>query len=139
MNDFRDLHVWHKAHALALAVYRATSAFPSTERFGLVSQMRRAAVSVPANLAESCGRHGDRDQARLRQIAFGSATELECELELARDLAYLPPPEYAALQTSLVEVKRMLAILVLRTRGAARPSGVRPQVSDLRRRQVPEA
>jgi len=129
MNDYHRLRVWHKAHTLVLAVYRATSAFPSSERFGLIAQMRRAAVSVPANLAESCGRRGGRDEARLRQIAFGSATELEYELELARDLAYVSPTDHAALQASLVEVKRMLAALVLRGDVRRQTSGDRRETS----------
>jgi four helix bundle protein len=115
MNDFRNLKVWHKAHALALAVYQASARFPAEERFGLVSQTRRAAVSVPANIAESCGRRARRDEAHLLQIAFGSACELEAELLLARDLGYLTSEELASLSTALGEVKRMLGSLALRT------------------------
>jgi four helix bundle protein len=115
MNDFRKLKVWHKAHTLALAVYRASSAFPSAERFGLVAQIRRAAVSVPANIAESCGRRSRRDEAHLRQVAFGSACELEAELLLARDLGYLSADEHTPLSTDVIEVKRMLGKLALRT------------------------
>jgi four helix bundle protein len=128
MNDFRNLKVWHKAHALALAMYRTTSAFPSAERFGLVAQMRRAAVSVPANVAESCGRRSHRDEAHLLQVAFGSACELEAELLLARDLGYLSADEHAPLGSDLGEVKRMLGTLANRTfeRGVSRlPSAVR--------------
>jgi len=121
MNDFRNLRVWHKAHALTLAVYRTTSAFPSAERFGLAAQMRRAAVSVPANIAESCGRPSHRDEAHLLQVAFGSACELEAELLLARDLGYLPDDEQAPLLTDLVEVKRMLGTLANRTFARAAP------------------
>jgi len=121
MNDFRNLRVWHKAHALALAVYRATSAFPSAERFGLAAQMRRAAVSVPANIAESCGRRSHRDEAHLLQVAFGSACELEAELLLARDLGYLPDDAHAPLLADLVEMKRMLGTLANRTFARAAP------------------
>ena len=121
MNDFRALRVWHKAHALTLAVYRATSAFPPAERFGIVAQLRRAAVSVPANIAESCGRRTNRDEARLLQIAFGSACELEAELLLARDLGYLPDDEHAPLSADVVEVKRMLGTLAQRTFARAAP------------------
>jgi four helix bundle protein len=128
MNDFRNLKVWHKAHALALAVYRATSAFPPAERFGLVAQMRRAAVSVPANIAESCGRRSHRDEAHLLQVAFGSACELEAELLLARDLGYLSSDEHAPLGADLVEVKRMLGTLAART-----------YAQDTPRRRVPTA
>ena len=122
MNDFRALRVWHKAHALTLAVYRATSAFPSTERFGLVAQMRRAAVSVPANIAESCGRRTNRDEAHLLQVAFGSACELEAELLLAHDLGFLPDDARAPLMDDVVEVKRMLGTLASRTFSRAAPT-----------------
>jgi four helix bundle protein len=64
MNDFRNLKVWEKAHVLALEIYRATAAFPSAERFGLTAQMRRAAVSVPANIAEGCGRRTRKEEAQ---------------------------------------------------------------------------
>jgi four helix bundle protein len=115
MRDFRQLRVWQKAHALTLEVYRATAAFPSEERFGLVAQLRRAAVSVPANIAESCGRRARRDEAHLLQIAFGSACEVEAELLLARDLGYLGDGGFEPLGEALEEMKRMLGTLALRT------------------------
>jgi len=115
MNDFRNLQVWHRAHTLTLAVYRATSAFPSGERFGLVAQIRRAAVSIPANIAESCGRRTNRDEAHLLQVAFGSACELEAELLLARDLGYLSAEDRGLLDVDVREVKRMLGGLARRT------------------------
>ena len=122
MNDFRNLKVWHKSHALALGVYRATSAFPSTERYGLVAQLRRAAVSVPANIAESCGRRSLRDEAHLLQVAFGSACEIETELLLARELGYLSADAHEQLNTDLVEVKRMLGTLAARTFARSAPN-----------------
>jgi four helix bundle protein len=115
MNDFRNLRVWQRAHALTLAVYRETAVFPPAERFGLVPQMRRAAVSVAADTAESCGRRARRDEARLLQIAFGSACELEAELLLARDLGYVRDGALEPLSAALGEVKRMLGRLALRT------------------------
>lgn len=115
MNDFRALRVWHKAHELAIAVYRASGGFPPGERFGLVAQLRRAAVSVPANIAESCGRRSRRDEAHLRQVAFGSACELEAELLLSRDLGFLSHDEHERLSAMLLDVKRMLGTLALRT------------------------
>jgi four helix bundle protein len=112
MKDFRDLQVWHKAYQLALQIYRATSSFPQHELYGLISQIRRAGVSIPANLAEGCCRQGDREFARFVQIAVASASELECLLLLARDLGYLPEAQRESLLASTVEVKRMLASLL---------------------------
>ena len=115
MNDFRNLRVWNLAHALALAVYRSTAGFPRSERFGLVAQMRRAAVSVPANIAESCGRRTRRDEARFLHVALGSASELEAELLLARDLQYLGDEDARQLASDTADVKRMLGSLARRT------------------------
>ena len=112
MRDFRALKVWEKSHQLALAVYRATATFPKDEWYGLVSQMRRAAVSVPTNIAEGCGRHGDPELARFLQIAMGSASELEYHLLLAQDLGYLDTIQGKDLASEVVEVKRMLTSFI---------------------------
>ena len=112
MKDFRDLKVWEKAHALTLNVYRATASFPRDEIFGLTSQLRRACTSIPANIAEGCGRGTDADFARFLQIAMGSACESDYELLLARDLNYLDSDSYTALFEAVCEVKRMLAALL---------------------------
>src|SRR5437660_12387062 len=112
MQDFRNLKVWEKAHALTLAVYRASGRFPKHEMFGLTSQLRRATSSVPCNIAEGCGRGGDTEFGRFLPIAMGSASEAEYQLLLARDLGYLPQAEHGALDRELVEVKRMLAALI---------------------------
>jgi four helix bundle protein len=85
MKDFQELRVWQKAHELTLAIYLASKALPSDERFGLTSQLPRAS-SIPANLAEGCGRKGDAEFNRFCSIAMGSASELEYHLLLARDL-----------------------------------------------------
>jgi four helix bundle protein len=77
MVDFRDLKVWKRSHELALQIYRATESFPKTEVFGLTNQMRRAAVSIPSNLAEGCGRMTQAELAQFSQVAMGSASELE--------------------------------------------------------------
>src|SRR5438270_3638580 len=112
MKDFRKLEVWVKAHELTLAAYRATKAFPPDERFGLTSQIRRSASSVPANIAEGCGRRGDAEFHRFLQIAMGSASELEYHLLLCRDLEYLAPADHQRLSDEAVRVKRMLASLI---------------------------
>ena len=94
MQDFRKLIVWQKAHAVTIDLYRRTRGFPPDERFGLISQIRRAAVSVEANIAEGCGRGGKLDFARFLQQAMGSAAELECHLLICKDLQILPMTEY---------------------------------------------
>lgn len=112
MKDFRDLKVWENAHQLALACYQRTSGFPKQELFGLVSQIRRSAASVPANIAEGCGRRGNAEFHRFLQIAMGSASELEYHLLLSRDLGFLGPPTHEEVQKQVEQVKRMLASLI---------------------------
>ncbi|MGD8452278.1 MAG: four helix bundle protein [Phycisphaerae bacterium] len=111
MQDFRELKVWQKAHELTLAVYRATAAFPREELYGIVSQIRRAASSIPANLAEGRCRRTDRDFGRFVGIALGSASEVEYHVLLARDLEFLEPAAYGRLSEQVEEVKRMLSAL----------------------------
>ena len=84
MRNYKDLHVWEKAHQLTLAIYKTTQAFPKDERFGLTSQVRRASTSIAANLAEGCGRRSDGEMVRFVQIAMGSGAELSYHLLLAR-------------------------------------------------------
>jgi four helix bundle protein len=116
MQDFRDLKVWSKAHGLTLGIYAATEAFPPSERYGLTAQMRRAAASVPANIAEGCVRSSDADFARFLQVALGSASELEYFSLLARDLKFLPDANYENILADAQEVKRMLTSLIARLR-----------------------
>lgn len=118
MQNFRDLKVWDKSHSLALVVYRATVKFPREELYGLTSQMRRAAVSVPANIAEGCGRGGGPDFARYLQIAAGSASELEYFFILARELSLLNPDQERHLASEVTEVKRMLTSLIQKVRNS---------------------
>jgi four helix bundle protein len=112
MKDFRELKVWEKAHQLTLAVYQATAAFPKAELYGLTSQMRRSAASIPTNIAEGCGRGSDDDFRRFLQIAMGSASELEYHLLLSHDLGYLATTDCDHLSGTVIEVKRMLASLI---------------------------
>lgn len=108
MRDFKTLQVWQKSHALVLALYRITGTFPKDEMYGLTSQIRRAAVSIPANIAEGCGRNGDAELARFLQISMGSASEVEYYLQLALDLSFIRLEVFTPLERDLVEVKRML-------------------------------
>ena len=112
MKDFRELQVWHKAHALTLAIYKITAGFIAEEKYGLISQMRRSSASIPTNMAEGCGRESDSELARFLQISMGSASELEYQLLLALDLGYLKPEQHALLNNQVTEIKRMTAPLI---------------------------
>jgi four helix bundle protein len=114
MRDFKELKVWERAHQWVLEVHRATGSFPAEERFSLVAQLRRRAASVPANIAEGCGRGGQREFAKFLSIAAGSASEAEYHLLLARDLGYLDEGMHRDLDQKINEVKRMLNTFVQR-------------------------
>ena len=123
MRNYKDLQVWEKAHKLTLAVYTETNAFPKEERFGLTSQLRRAASSIPANLAEGCGRRSDAEMGRFVQIAMGSGAQLSYHLLLCRDLGFLEGARFSSLAADLDEIMRMLSALSGRVKCSAR-SGV---------------
>lgn len=112
MKDFRQLQMWEKSHQLALAVHKMTKDFAKEELYGLTSQIRRASMSIPTNIAEGWGRNTDPEFARLLQFAMGSASETEYQLLLARDLGFLPDDMYTVLHNNVEEVKRMLASLL---------------------------
>lgn len=112
MRDFRELKVWEKGHLLTLAVYKATARFPREELYGLTSQLRRSCASIPANIAEGCGRDGDAELARFLRISAGSASELEYHLLLAHELDMLDAPDYKRLTKEVTEVKRMLTSFI---------------------------
>lgn len=103
--SFQDLIVWQKAHQFVLSVYTYTSAFPKTETYGLASQMRRAAVSVPANIAEGFKKRGKADKARFMNISQGSLEESRYYLILSKDLGY---GDNQLLQNQLEEVSKLL-------------------------------
>ncbi len=116
MEDFKNLRVWGRAHELTLLVYQKTRSFPKEEMYGLRSQLRRAAASVGANIAEGCGRRSDAEMKRFLQIARGSANELEYHLLLAKDLHLLAVADFHELVRKTLEVQRMLTSLVQRLR-----------------------
>jgi four helix bundle protein len=122
VGDFVNLKVWQAAHSFALHAYRFTATFPSAERFGLTSQIRRAAVSIGANIAESCGRSSDPDQGRFLRIAKGSAKEVRSHLLIARDLGYLAPTEQQAANAQLQQIERMLSALLINASGFRLPA-----------------
>ena len=118
VRDFRTLRVWERAHQLALSVYRVTRAFPRDELYGLSSQMRRAACSIPANIAEGFGRSGNGDLHRFLDIAMGSTAEISYFLLISRDLAFVSPETYVDLAGLADEVQRMLASLIRKVQAA---------------------
>ena len=108
MKNFRNLQVWEKAHAFVLDLYAATQSFPAQESYGVTSQIRRAAVSIPSNIAEGCGRDGDPELRRFLIIAMGSASETEYQLLLSKDLNFISEKDYHPLNNQLIELKKML-------------------------------
>lgn len=108
MKDFRTLVFWQKAHRFELDLYSITRSFPEDERFGLTSQIRRAATSIPSNIAEGCGRNGDAELKRFLLIAMSSAAEVEYQLQLAADLKYIASTDYSRLDAQLTETKKIL-------------------------------
>jgi len=110
--SYRDLVVWQKSMILAKVVYRLTASWPSDERFGLISQARRSAVSIPANLAEGQGRIGTKEFARFVAIAHGSLCELETELLLAEQLGFSEASQFAECKALMEEIGRMCRSLL---------------------------
>ncbi len=120
MKDFKELKVWTKAHEMTMGVYQETRCFPKEELYGLASQLRCAAASIGANIAEGCGRRSDGEFTRFLQIARGSASELEYHLLLARDLNLLAKESFRKLDGQVTEVQRMLTSLVQRVQPVAK-------------------
>ncbi len=118
MKSYRSLTVWEKSHRLTLAIYGDTASFPRQEAYGLTGQMRRAASSVGANIAEGCGRGTDGELRQSLTYAMGSATELDYHLLLARDLGFLAEDAYSARMAAVTEVQKMLSAFILKLRSA---------------------
>ena len=112
ITNYRDLNVWKKAIALSRSIYEATGSFPKTELFGLTSQARRAAISIPSNIAEGNARGSRQDYRRCLIISRGSLAELETQLLISADLGYLPTDRLNDLMKDLFEVHRMLNALI---------------------------
>ncbi len=108
MQDFQKLKVWEHAHQFTLEIYKISKLFPREEQFGLTSQIRRSASSIPTNIAEGCGRTSSADFARFLTIAAGSACEVEYQLLLACDLNYIDTRQFQTLNDSIHSIKRML-------------------------------
>jgi len=112
MRNYRELQVWTKAHSLTLELYRLSRLFPKEELYGIVAQLRRAASSIGANLAEGCGRQTQPEFARFVRVAMGSASELDYHSVLARDLGLLNDDAYKQVSRQLTDVRKMLASLL---------------------------
>ena len=113
-DNYRDLIAWQKAKTFALNVYRCTRKFPKDEIYGLSSQMRRAAVSVPSNIAEGKGRYSQKELVQFLYHARGSLLELETQLSIARDLNYVDQPVFEGLESETEELGRILNGLINR-------------------------
>lgn len=111
IRDFKDLLVWKKGMALTKSIYRLTTKFPSEERFALTSQLRRAAVSIPSNIAEGHARHG-REFAHFLSIARGSLAEVETQLMIAVELNYVQQTEIEPLLSEATEIRKMSAAII---------------------------
>ena len=112
MRDYRKLSVWQKSHQLTLDIYGVVKTFPKEELFGLTSQMKRSASSIPMNIAEGCGRKSNKDFCRFLTIAFGSANELEYQILLSIDLHFLQNESGKSQLMQVEEIKKMLSGLI---------------------------
>jgi len=106
--DFQKIQAWERGHQMTLDVYRMTRHYPREELFGLASQMRRAAASIPTNIAEGCGRRSEADLARFMDMSRGSTSELTYQMLLSRDLDYLAHDEAEKMMNELDEIGRMI-------------------------------
>ena len=112
LQSFRNLKVWKECHSLTLTIYQSTAKFPPDERFGLVQQLRKAVDSLESNIAEGSGRGTDSDFRRFLFIALGSLAEVECQVQVSRDLGWLIETVYGKLIVRIVEIRRMLMSLI---------------------------
>ena len=116
MQNFKDLLLWQDSHKLVLDVYEATKKFPKEETFGIASQIRRAAVSIPCNIAEGCGRYTSKDFANFLQIALGSTNETDYLTLLAKDLNYFSENQYIGMQERINKIRAMNINLIEKVR-----------------------
>lgn len=108
MRIFQELIVWQKSHQLTLKIYTVSRSFPKEEVYGLISQIRRSCSSIATNIAEGCGRNSNAEMKRFLVISTGSASELEYQLLLARDLDYITEPVFQELHQQVIEIRKML-------------------------------
>ncbi|KFF04282.1 four helix bundle protein [Flavobacterium reichenbachii] len=112
MSNFRSLLIWQKSMALTTKIYFSTNNFPKEEIFGLTSQIRRSAISIPSNIAEGFGRESDKDFLRFLNISLGSLFEMQTQLEIANNITYIHEQEFNNLYEDSREVERMLVSFI---------------------------
>ncbi len=112
MKTFRELLIWQKAMVLVTNSYQSSSKFPKDEQFGLTSQLRRCAISIPSNIAEGFGRGTNKDYHRFLKIALGSLFEFQTQIEIARNLNYFPQNDFESIHKSSRELERMLTSFI---------------------------
>src|SRR5690554_5136655 len=108
MRDFKKYDIWKLSHQLTLQIYSVTAKFPAKEKFQIISQMQRAAYSIPSNISEGCGRHSDKEFNRFLQIALGSAHELEYFILLSKDLTFIDENTYTEMDIKINYLKRKI-------------------------------
>ena len=121
MRNYRDIQVWQRSHQLTLTIYKMIESFPASEQYALTSQMKRAAYSVPMNIAEGCGKSSEADFVRFLEIASGSASELDYQLVLVRDLGYIDENQYEQFLNELIEIRKMLTTFIKQVRKRLNP------------------
>ena len=122
MQDYHQLKVWEVSHKFAVGIFRISRNFPKEELYGITSQVRRAAFSIPINIAEGCGRHTSKDFAHFLDMAMGSASEVEEELLILRDIEFLDMKTHAIQEENIKKIKKMIAKLIDAVRGNGSPS-----------------
>ena len=118
MQNYKNLNVWVKSHEITLKIYGLTKGFPKEEIYSLTSQIKRCSSSIPANIAEGCGKNSNKDMGRFLNIALGSANETEYFLLLAKDLGYLSTDDHRLSEKAINEVKAMLISLIQKVRSS---------------------
>jgi len=108
MRNFKKYDIWKLSHELTLDIYRITNNYPNSEKYQIISQMQRAAYSIPSNISEGCGRKSDKDFNRFLQIALGSAHELEYFILLSRDLKFIEESTYIILDEKINDIKKRI-------------------------------
>ena len=116
MKNYKDLKVWEKAHLLVLKIYKASKGFPKEEQFSITSQLRRAAISIPTNIAEGCGKYTNKDLGNFLQIALGSTNEVGYLIFLSSELGFIDKALFKTLSNEIGEIRGMLIALIKKVR-----------------------